>query len=306
MNATTFNSLSFDINTAGVGVTLAVEYCSVNSDTATSCDTWTAVSGLNDGTINYTVDGTIVWTNPGASWITSKENTAQGKWLRIRSSTTPSTAPTAYSATGSLNYDRLELSDGTPATVSTCVGCGTLSLVSHSTTANVGAGALSITRSDGKYLVLLGGSTSLTNVYNSAGNSFSAGASSITNAVGVGALALPRVDGKYQVMVGGGISNTSIVDPTLTVAPVAGSTLNVGTAGAGTVAFRRANGRFLITAAGVSNTNIFNPTITTGTPFSAGPTLATGTTTTGALAIPRPDGQALIVNGGSNINDKSL
>ena len=95
-----FTALNFDIDTAGVAVTIVVEYCSAL--TVTECTGWTAVTGLVDNTSAYTVDGQMTWTDPGAAWLTGTVNGTNGKWLRIRSSTSPTTAPTAFFSTISI------------------------------------------------------------------------------------------------------------------------------------------------------------------------------------------------------------
>ncbi len=103
MDSSTFSALNFDIVNSAFTTTPVVEYCSANSVPSTACDTWSAVSGLDDGTFNFGFDGKMSWTNPGVAWITSVETVGNsGKWLRIRSSSSPSQAPTVNFATISI------------------------------------------------------------------------------------------------------------------------------------------------------------------------------------------------------------
>lgn len=192
---------------------------------------------------------------------------------------------------------QMELSDGTIPNS----GTGTISTAASQSAvdANIGAGASAITRPDGKYLIIKGGGSLNTSLYDSVAGTFTNSQTLVVGAgtVGVGSLALPRPGGMYVVVLGNGVVNTSNVDPAGTVTSTAGPSLTA-TAGAGTVAFRRPDGKFLVTlGGGAGTTNIYDPVANT---MVAGPTnsgaVAWGI---GALVLPRPDGGALIVTGGA-------
>ncbi|MBI5620863.1 SH3 domain-containing protein, partial [Candidatus Gottesmanbacteria bacterium] len=272
------------ISSAGGGVSFATG----TADNTTSSNNLVqlSVSGVNRFTV----------ANRGGLTI----NGANGNV--VRTTTGDGTGATDFGRTGSTitnltnSGDRLELSDGTVPNS----GKGTITANSSSTTANVGAGAHSITRPDGKYMVILGGGISTTNVYDSVANTYSTtGTVTLSAAAGAGATSIPRPDGKYLVILGGATSTTSVVDPVGTTVSAAGPTLTAGTAASGTAIYRRANGRILVIEGGVSNTAVYNPVANT---FAAGPSATAGVWAAGSLVLPRPDGQALIVVGGATSN----
>lgn len=82
-----FETIFFDIVTAGAGVTLVPEYWNGS--------TWTSLTAT-DNTTNLTVDGTVTFTAP-TNWQTTAVNSQTEYWVRFRSSTQVTTAPTAYS-----------------------------------------------------------------------------------------------------------------------------------------------------------------------------------------------------------------
>ncbi len=82
-----FETIFFDIVTAGAGVTLVPEYWNGS--------TWTALTAT-DNTTNLTVDGTVAFTAP-TDWQTTAVNSQTEYWVRFSSSTQVTTAPTAYS-----------------------------------------------------------------------------------------------------------------------------------------------------------------------------------------------------------------
>lgn len=102
-NSTTFSNLWFDLSTPATGATLVWEYCSANASVNTPCDTWTAVGQTVNSIGNFTSDGEIAWTDPTSiSWIRSREFAAINYYLRVRSTTVPSVAPTAFYSTPSI------------------------------------------------------------------------------------------------------------------------------------------------------------------------------------------------------------
>ncbi len=191
---------------------------------------------------------------------------------------------------------QLELSDGTVPNS----GAGTITTAGQpAVDANIGAGASAISRPDGKYLIIKGGSSLATSLYDSVAGTFTNSQTLVVGAgtVGVGSVVLPRPGGMYVVVLANGVVNTSNVDPAGTVTSTAGGSLTAA-AGAGTVAFKRPDGKYLVTlGGGAGTTNVFDPVAGT---FAAGPTnsgaVAWGI---GALALNRPDGTALIVTGGT-------
>lgn len=182
-------------------------------------------------------------------------------------------------------------STGQPAITTAVAGTG------------VNSGALSITRPDGKYYVILGaGATTAscatagtaTNIYDSINGTFTAGTRCMNAAIGAGALALPRPTGQYRVIHGGGLTTSSLVDPTETLA--VGASLAFNASASGTVAFLRPDGRYLVTNGGAATAQVYDPVADT-----VAATAVTGSYTFGqsAVVLPRLDGLALIVTGGA-------
>lgn len=191
---------------------------------------------------------------------------------------------------------QLELSDGTIPNS----GAGTITTAGQpAVDAAIGAGASGVTRADGKYLIIKGGSTLATSLYDSIAGTFTNSQTLVVGAgtVGVGSLLLPRASGMYVVVLANGVVNTSNLDPMGVVTSTAGPSLTA-TAGAGTVAFKRPDGKYLVTlGGGAGTTNVYDPVANT---FVAGPTnsgaVAWGI---GSLALSRPDGTALFITGGA-------
>ena len=213
------------------------------------------------------------------------------------------------SLTNTSGQNRIEMSEGTVPTS----GQGTITTTSQpAVNVNIGAGSMSISRPDGKYVVLHGGAVLTSAIYDSVANTFSAGQTVVTGngtGLGAGALLLPKADGKYVFILGAAaqtVAATSLIDPVGTVTSVAGPPLiTTPVTGAGTVAFKRPDGKYLVTV-GASTpggaTQIFDP-VPASANFVAGPAAAGGAVwSIGALVLPRPDGKALIVAGGSTSN----
>lgn len=116
-SASNFTFLNVDLATAGVGVENIVQYCSTLT-TGGACTGWTTftVTDVTDGTSNFTRDGKISWTDPGALWLTGTVNGTSGKWLRIRSSTALTTAPTAYYSSIGRSVGWIDVSSDIPIT----------------------------------------------------------------------------------------------------------------------------------------------------------------------------------------------
>ncbi|MEM5875421.1 MAG: hypothetical protein QXW01_02335 [Candidatus Aenigmatarchaeota archaeon] len=85
-----FYQLQFDIATAGAGLNLVWEYSVGNG-------VWNTLTLSSDETKNLTRDGTVTWSSP-TDWATDTVNEVSAYWIRVRTTTTPTTAPTAYIA----------------------------------------------------------------------------------------------------------------------------------------------------------------------------------------------------------------
>ncbi|MEM7819713.1 MAG: tail fiber domain-containing protein [Candidatus Aenigmatarchaeota archaeon] len=86
-----FTQLQFDISTAGAGLNLVWEY-------SAGSGVWNTLTLSYDETKNLTRDGIVTWSDPGASWVTDTVNGTSAYWIRLRTTTNPSTAPTVYLA----------------------------------------------------------------------------------------------------------------------------------------------------------------------------------------------------------------
>ncbi len=169
---------------------------------------------------------------------------------------------------------------------------------SPNTNSVVGAGARFIRRFDGSLILILGGNSTMTNIYNPTNNQFIYGPS-LTTGVASGSAVFQRPDGKWIVVVGGGTSTTNIYDPSLGNggAFTAGPALAAGNANYGANVFQLSDGRFmLINGGGTNTTNIYNPISNT---FTSGPTLTTNVGS-GSQTIQRSDGKWLVVAGGGS------
>ncbi|MFZ2522630.1 MAG: hypothetical protein WAX44_03075, partial [Minisyncoccia bacterium] len=193
-------------------------------------------------------------------------------------------------------------------------------LASISGTTGAGWGASAITLTNGKILIMHGGSTAFTSIYDPVNNTMIAGPRPQSSAtavavVGPGSLWIPRPDGTYLFVPGlqafttttcGALNTiTNNFDPYTMVFTFTGSpTLTTGT-GPGAFTFQRKDGQWVVMRGGGTATSCISPT-------SAGAALiynpksnlfgSTGVALIqgvgwGAHAIPRPDGTWLIVNG---------
>jgi len=95
---------------------------------------------------------------------------------------------------------------------------------------NNGAGGFAIKRPDGKFLVVAGGATTNTNIYDPDANTFSAGPNT-TVAVGAGGFSIANADGTYTIVHGGGVTSSSIYDPvrnTMIIGPITPANIQCG------------------------------------------------------------------------------
>jgi len=81
-----FYELYFDIATAGAGYTLVWEYWNGSA--------WTTLN-VSDGTKGFSKDGWVWWSAPG-DWATTTVNGVSKYWVRVRTTTAPTTVATAY------------------------------------------------------------------------------------------------------------------------------------------------------------------------------------------------------------------
>lgn len=156
--------------------------------------------------------------------------------------------------------------------------------------ATAGAGTHTIERSNGQFLVIIGG-TSTTRIYDSATGVFSNGPA-LPSPAGAGGHSFLLPDGRFFTVLGGTTNKTAIFDTQSNVF-IAGPDL-YGNVGLGANTFIRPDGFYVIVNGGVTtNTNILDPysmAITQG-PFTLSPIGA------GALNIRRPDGRVFVMHG---------
>ncbi|MBU1884970.1 hypothetical protein KKB80_12010, partial [bacterium] len=82
-----FTGVNLNLSTVGSGSSpvLTWQYCSVNSDTATACDTWStlSVTDTDSGASNMTASGNFYFADP-AGWVASTENSGRQALWHIR------------------------------------------------------------------------------------------------------------------------------------------------------------------------------------------------------------------------------
>lgn len=248
--------------------------------------------------LTASASGTTVFT-VGQTGSVTINNSSSTDIVKSTSGTNSTSTDYNYTANGTTaTLTNLNDSNGMLALSNgTVPNSGTGNISSGATVnAAIGAGALTISRTDGKYLLIRGGSTTGTAIYDSYANTFVASTATTAN-VGAGALALPRPDGKYELILGGATATRNTIDPLMNTAPAAESGSNFCTsATSGTAAYRRLNGKFLVTCGGLGTTSIFDPVAVS---WAAGPSATSGTWGAGSLVLPRTDGQALIIQGGA-------
>jgi len=80
-----FDRLYFDLSVAGAGLTLVWEYWNGSA--------WTTLT-VTDGTSDFSSDGWVTWSEP-ADWATTDVNGYTAYYVRVRTTTAPTTVPTA-------------------------------------------------------------------------------------------------------------------------------------------------------------------------------------------------------------------
>ena len=176
---------------------------------------------------------------------------------------------------------------------------------------NIGAGAIAIQRPDSKFLIVAGGGTNVTRIYDPATNAFINSIPTMLNN-GAGNLAFQRADGNFMIVMGG-TNQSSIYYPagaanagTMRVGPVLTNTVGVGSQ-----VMRRSDGKFLVLLGnGTPTTNLYDPTSPPMPPapqgtdsgnFNNGPNL-TGNVTTGSFAFETVNGTWIVGLGGNTVN----
>ena len=95
ITTTTFAGVKFEWQTRGSGIVLKGDYYDSSSG-----DGWTELTAnintLNDDTSNFESNGRITWSIP-SDWATTAVNGTTAYWIRISSTTTPTTTAKAYS-----------------------------------------------------------------------------------------------------------------------------------------------------------------------------------------------------------------
>ncbi len=161
-------------------------------------------------------------------------------------------------------------------------------------TAANGIGGFALKRPDGKFLVALGNSTNVTNIYDPTANTFSAGPN-LTGVANTGASAIPNNDGTFTIVHGGGLLTSSLYDPvrnTMIAGPVLTTAANCGFS-----ATPLQNGTYKVIvgaaygAAAVATTMTYNPNTKV---FVAGTNMTTAMGC-GSFTFQRPDGYWLAV-----------
>ena len=157
---------------------------------------------------------------------------------------------------------------------------------------NAGQGAIFLERPNGTYLLIQGGATSNTSIYDPSTNSFSAGPS-VGGNVDWGGHAFRLPDGRFYVTLGNSTTGR-IYDPVANTFSAGPSTTGNTLWGVNSIPL--SNGNFLIIhGANSTTTTIYN---TSNNTTSAGPA-TTAVTYVGSHSIKRPDGTWLVARGGS-------
>lgn len=156
---------------------------------------------------------------------------------------------------------------------------------------NAGQGAIFLERPNGTYLLIQGGNTANTSIYDPSNNSFTAGPG-VGGNVDWGGHAFRLPDGRFYVTLGNSTTGR-IYDPVANTFSSGPST--TGTVLWGVNSIPLDNGNFLIIHGGnATSTTIYN---TSNNTTSSGPA-TTAVSYVGSHSIKRPDGTWLVVHGG--------
>ena len=179
----------------------------------------------------------------------------------------------------------------------------TFSALGTAPAASTGVGALAFKRPDGKFLIVLGGVTTATSIFDPVANTFTAGPV-LTAAAGDGAQVIPLPNGRVLIVHGNFTNTTSIYDPIQNV--MIGGPVPSTVVGHGSIVIPRPDGTFLFIPGTITPTcvalnavtNIFDPYTMTFGGINAVTLTGTGP---GAFAFQRNDGLWVIMRGGSTI-----
>ena len=178
---------------------------------------------------------------------------------------------------------------------------------------NIGAGAVAFQREDSRFVLVAGGGSNTTRIYDQSGNAFTAGPTLPLNATS-GTNAFQRPDSKFMILIGG--TNQSAIYTATGSATSTTGTMNTGptltaNVGPGSLVLRRSDGKFIVILGNsTAVTNIYdptafpiavpgNPSATDSGSFIAGPGL-TGNVTTGSFAFETVNGKWIVGIGGSS------
>jgi len=233
--------------------------------------------------------------------------TISGATTDIVKSTTGTTNPTDYSLTGSTlknvtsQNNNITINDCGTMPCLTGVGNGTFATSTIVTAAAAGAGAHTIIREDGQYIIIHGGAAATASRW----DGVSATMTSVTVATGAtlpgaGALSLKRTDGRYLLIHGNASAGlTSVFDPWNVTAAAAGAPVcGAGAATTGTTAFQRDDGKYVILCGALTAWGTYDPNAATAAGYTGGTAVATAFGA-GAMAIHRDDGTFLVLAGGN-------
>ncbi|MDP2815910.1 MAG: hypothetical protein Q8O19_04450 [Rectinemataceae bacterium] len=256
--------------------------------------TYNGAVGTHQVLATAATEGTVVIKRPNGTFLVVSGNSATSN-AQIYTQETQAFATNATGVSGAV-----------------CSGTGNGSCLPTTGAANtvLGRGALAFKRPDGKFLVVLGGATTTTNIYDPVLSTFTLGPVT-TGVVGRGALVIPLPNGRVLIAHGNQLTTTSVYDPVNNVM-IAGPETTVFV-GPGSLAIPNTNGTWFI-ALGVAavaesataytcstirtTTNLFDPYAMAFTATTGQPAMTTGIGP-GAFAFQRSDGMWMINKGGN-------
>jgi hypothetical protein len=256
----------------------------VTGTTASVSLKWRQVPGAAGYKVYRTVtSGTYLATSLVGTVSVANSSTINTSISYIDTATAASTgAPPASNTTAS----ELTLSRGTVPSA----GQGTVSAAGPSLMSSPSNGSHSIQRPDGKFLIILGGISTITNIYDPVANTIAAGPA-LPATAGAGSHSIQRPDGKFLIILGNGTTATTIYDPLASTFATGPSLFSTASYGSNTL--QRPDGKFLIILQN-NQTNIYDPLINT---MTLGPDT---TIAGGSHSIRRPDGTFLIIMGNAS------
>ena len=258
-------------------------------------DTYNGAFGTHTALATGAMEGTVIMKRPNGRFMVIAGNSATSNAQLYDQN--------AQTFTGNAN--------GLSGAVCSGTGNGSCLPTNGTTNVVVGRGALAFKRPDGKFLVVLGAATNVTNIYDPVTSSFTNGPTT-TGLVGRGALTISLPNGRVLIVHGNQLLTTSVYDPIqnqMIVGPVTPILV-----GPGSMAIPNANGTWLFIS-GLPDTTNTATTMACGTPvltssifdpyamsFNAtgAPAITTGTGP-GAFAFQRSDGLWVIIKGGATV-----